>query len=395
MIDIPIGVVDKESYLKYLELKKITYDDEARMYDTSIVGLTIDLMSPTNVLRRQMQDLPQEEQTKIAELSLERRKRSGLLASLKKKAFKGHKLNLKEVDAVLAPRRTEILELFGKFYNATEVHKIVSKDWGYTITFQAILAFQQQQIDRITELQDIYKKTYQSVRLSHKRSRLEELTTLYGHRKEIYETSRGREDYKLLLLTIRQIREEVEGNKLAIDIKGDIQVENVLSLHTNEILGNMLINNLIISRVAAKTNVNEQYLSNLLHRSFYSKFAGFEQLEETEEVQYPSSIVYDFDEIKSKNNQRKQEKNEATTVPFEEIPDKPIDINTLSREVIIEEGDNEATDIRKKLLRMIKSKNVEMSQVTDRINRIEEKPELNKKGKRRSGVKGLTDHKKE
>jgi AraC-like DNA-binding protein len=201
-------------------------------------------------------------------------------------------------------RSEEILDLFGKFYSGTEVHKIITTEWKYrTVKYDWVLKFQRENVEMIEQLRDEYQKNVSNVRLVHKRSRLDELSGLYQSRKAKYEQSESREDYKLLLITIEQIRKEIEGQRLTID--GHIQVEHEhrIQEHVNtEILKHLNINDLIVSRLCARLKMSPKYLLYRLHQSYYKKFTGFlPKQTETESVPiYPSSIVYDFDNIHDK-----------------------------------------------------------------------------------------------
>lgn len=203
-------------------------------------------------------------------------------------------------------RSQELLDLFGKMYNSSEVHKIVVSEWElYDVKYEHILDFQRKNTDTISKLRDEYMKDTSSVRLVHKRSRLDELTQLYQSRKNKYSVTEYKSDYELMLKTLEQIRKEVEGNRLTIN--GKIQVEHELAVQdhvNNEILKTLNINDIIIGRLCARLGVSPKYILYRLHTSYYKKYTGFlpnEMAKDGEQIVYPSQTVYDFTRIKELN----------------------------------------------------------------------------------------------
>ena len=61
-------------------------------------------------------------------------------------------------------------------------------------------------ITKIKELQENFKKDYSDIRLGYKGSRLEELQYIYNNRKSIYSKSNSREDEKELMTLIESIK---------------------------------------------------------------------------------------------------------------------------------------------------------------------------------------------
>ncbi|MBJ7436203.1 MAG: hypothetical protein JHC54_10825 [Acinetobacter sp.] len=206
---------------------------------------------------------------------------------------------------VLAPYANDIVELLGQHYSITEVRQILAERYKVRATDQSVKAIRAKFIKTIEAAQAAHAQDIKSVRLSHKKSRLQELTELYNDRKRRYETSKSRDDYKLLLVTLEQIRKEVDGDKLTVNGSIDININNQVNLHLQkQLLQDMSLMDIIIARVAAKSGVDPLFLISRLRTSIYSKFTGFAMVESNiyEDLpSYPSATVYDFDKIKKAN----------------------------------------------------------------------------------------------
>lgn len=204
-------------------------------------------------------------------------------------------------------RSQEILDLFGKMYSGQEVHRIITTEWELpNVKYDFVLKFQRENLDTIATLKNEYQKDISSVRLIHKKSRLEELSELYQGRRVKYSETESRADYDLLLKTIEQIRRESEGQVLTIN--GQIKIEHEVAIQdhiTSEIMKHININDLIISRLCSRIGVNPKLILYRLHNSYYKKFTGFLPSEKgnRKEIIYPSQIVYDFNRIKELSNE--------------------------------------------------------------------------------------------
>lgn len=352
----PAGVVDQSAYDEYQAIQQSDLYKCSEI-TTSDPNTTINLKGTNYIIRKMIAHLPQEEQENILAQATVVRKLQGKVSSLKRKAF-----NIKQFgpyswqESVLDDRAAELLEYFGRFYSAAEVHRIVTTEWGFDVNYTTIDNFRKRHIDRIKEKQEEYKRDYSDIRLGHKRSRLDELQYLYSHRKAKYESTSSKEDYKLLLQTIEQIRKEVEGDKLTIDGHLTMDVEHTVNLHIqNEVLKHVVINDIIVARLAAKLSVDSRVLINKLHKSYYAKFTGFGTTVDTdfEEVPiYPSKFVYNFDDLNKQNEQLK-----LADEQFKE-----------SLPVLSEDTKSHMVDVKAALLEKIRQKKNQISVTQDRAN---------------------------
>jgi hypothetical protein len=228
------------------------------------------------------------------------------------------------------------------------------------VNYTTVENFRKRHLDRIKEKQEEYKRDYSDVRLGHKRSRLDELQYLYNHRKQKYEESENKDDYKLLLQTIEQIRKEVEGDKFTIDGHLTMDVEHTVNLHIqNEVLKNIVINDIIVGRLSARIGVDSRVLINKLHNSYYAKFTGFDtsQADSLDEVPiYPSKFVYNFDDLERHSLELKnKEEDFKRSLPVLEPAQKA-----------------HMTDVKSILLEKIRNKKAQINESQQRVDDIDD-----------------------
>ena len=357
---IPTGVLNVEAYDEYMRILNSDTLKNCEI-ETSDPNCTVNLRSLLFRLEAKIGHLPMEERDEIKARQRAMHSITGKLSQLKKKAF-GIAQNgpYSFQESVLDEKSSELIEYFGRFHSAYEVHKIVTIDWGYDVNFTTVDNFRKRHLDRIKEKQEEYKRDYSDVRLGHKRSRLDELQYLYNHRKQKYEEGENKDDYKLLLITIDQIRKEVEGDKFTIDGHLTMDVEHTVNAHIqNEVLKNIVINDIIIGRLSAKIGVDSRVLINKLHNSYYAKFTGFDTSnpDSLDEVPiYPSKFVYNFDDLDRHSMELKREEEEfRKTLPILLPADKA-----------------HMTDVKAILLEKIRNKRSQINEATQRVDGIED-----------------------
>lgn len=328
VLDIPETVKDVEAFKRYMELKNtpiLKYEN--RLMETSDPDLVIDPLVLPHVLREKIHDLPLEEQEKITNRHKALKAIQTRITNEHMKAFGTPKRNghtsLQKIQ--LDERSAELIEYFGRFFTDQEVHKIVTTEWGYSVQIQSIRNFRKRNIDKITARQEHHKRDYGEIRLSHKKSRLEELQELYASRKQKYLVSEKDSDYKLLLQTLAQIQKECEVDVLRLEGQINHNVEVTLNYHIEqEVMKGLTINDIIIARVAARNGVDTRFLVERLHSSIYARFSGFEKPDDTgdlmnQEIQYPSAMVYNWDEIRKIED--KKIKEDKKLMERRDVPD--------------------------------------------------------------------------
>lgn len=237
----------------------------------------------------------------------------------KRKAFGGTMGRTKKYGGVLATRKQELIEYFGRMFTVDEMLKHINEDWGIQIGRQAVEKFRKEHAVEIERKIEVFKSSYSDIRLGVKRSRLEELVWLYAQQKDKYKDTLSREDYKLLLTTLESIRKEAEGDRLTIDGKVDVSYEANIQMHLREeVFKTLNLKEIILGRVAARMNVNPVKLIYSLNQSFYKKFSNvlgdFNENENDDDVTFPSQMNYNFEKIQKYQVQRDMEVEEAVVV---------------------------------------------------------------------------------
>lgn len=326
-VQVPDDVKDHQAYKTYSDLCNSPELNEKRYYQASD-DEEYDLLCAMNILRKTTAHLSDSEQTKIQEEARKRRSIIGKISVWKRKAYglAGAAAKHKEsfLDKLINEKSAELIELFGRYFSITEVHKICVQDWGYDVTPFMIRKFYEQHQAPIKEKQEVFKRDFSDLRLGYKRSRLDEYHFLYNNRRQKYIASDSREDYKLLLSTLDAIRKEVEGDKIVIEGNMDVNIQHTIVHHIQkELLQSMSLNTIVLTRICGKQGIAPEFLLAKLSASYYNKFNSFinEQPDYNGEVVYPSEQVYDMDRIKQLNEGR----NEIPTPLRMNISDKETD----------------------------------------------------------------------
>ncbi len=296
-----VDALEKE--LKELEKHPLKVSDG---YILCSDGTRVSYRGNIKNISAKIEHLPEEERLQILEKNKAFSKISGQILSLRNQLKKNPAYTLGHWGMAKKDKRDEILSLFGKMHSAEEIHKILVGDWGYNkIKFDQVVKFEVDHKDIINELRNKYQDDITAVRLSHKRSRLDEIQYLYQEFKNRQETSGlSKNSTEMMLKLLEQARKEVEGQQ--IHINGQIKVEHEMAIqdHVNsEIMKSLNINDIIIGRLCSRLKVSPKYILYRLHTSYYSKFTGFlpKDMNDENEVAYPSQVVYDFDRIAALN----------------------------------------------------------------------------------------------
>lgn len=339
---LPDGVQDKEAYLEYLNVAKHPILTSRRVVTTSDEQ-EITLASFTHVIQKKIAHLPVSEQSKIMTQKDIFSKINNKATALKRKAFgfkQGRQPATAEDTSLVTTRREELLEYFGRMFDINEVVRIANTEWGLPIGKTAIEKFRKENAAEIDKLIEKHKASYADIRLGVKRSRLEELVYLYNKQKARYENSSSKDDYKLLLTTLEQIRKEAEGDRLTIDGKVDISYEANIQQHLREeVFKTINLKEIILGRVAARMNINPVKLIFSLHQSFYAKFSNvlrdFDENQQNKELTFPSQMNYNFERIEKYHVERDKEVQDAVIVEEKENK-KDVEKAKSAKEIMIE-----------------------------------------------------------
>ncbi len=317
----PDQVTDKEAWVDYLSLKGQLEETKQRYFTTSDKGgLIIDLCTSVDIICKMTVHLPREEQDRIIEAGGPFRSNIRKLTHLKRRALgKLQEKNDSSEFSKLTVKQSEIIELFGKFYSVRDVYSIIIRDWGYDINIYEVQQFYKRNRDKIEQIQKEYEhKGHKSIRLTKRRSRLEELSLIYEKLKQKFLDNETDGTAKMMQQVIESIKKEVDGD-VVINGKMKIEVEETVNHQVfNDMMRDFNITALIIGRLAGRLNVNPLYIISRLSNSMYSKFTGFSKPEisrEEDEINYPSQITYEMERIKELYVQNNNQDNMNKELP--------------------------------------------------------------------------------
>jgi len=307
--DLKDYVTNQEAFEKYQKLMNNPF--LKKYVDKPYVasdGTKINLMLLPHSLRAKIEHLPQEEQTKILGL-----KKAHIHLYNTAMGFKGTAFayNPKKVGkpgvgniSMLEGKKDEIIELLGRMYTIGEVHQIITKDWKMPVSLQMFNVFAKKYNEIIRERTEVYKQSFEDVRLAVKRSRLDELTWMYVVHKTQYQKHKYGNDMRVLLSVLEQIRKEVEGDTLKVEGDIGIKIETTVNTHLQkEVFRELNIQMIIIAKVAARMGADPMMLYKSLVESYYSKYTGINGKPEfDEEIAYPSTEIYDWVGIREAND---------------------------------------------------------------------------------------------
>lgn len=307
----PKGIINTDDYDNYL-IFSYQWKNHTQRYYTLKNKKKIDLALSPNKVEEELkgQKVTQAERDIIFKINKEIYFLVLKSTLYKKRAFGDNSVKLTEDGFIideLSGATPIIIELAGRFFKIKEIHRTLCEDMEITnVTINQINNVIKNNISKVKDLQEQYKKDYSDVRLGYKKSRLEELQDLYNNRKSIYNKSLTKEDEKQLLAILEIIKREVQGD-LVINgsVKMDIE-EKADRFVKQEALKGLNVTMLVISRIAGRMNVNPQLILSRLANSRYAQFTGFAKtgLSPTaisDPISYPSEILYDWGTIKNQN----------------------------------------------------------------------------------------------
>lgn len=206
---------------------------------------------------------------------------------------------------ILDLRKSEVLDLMGKFYTIDEIHRITQDKWGTVISTDALRKFSVDNKDKVDKRKADYILNSKELRLATDAGRMEVLSMLAYEMQCKFEKGKGIETSKELRAIIEQIRKEVKGEEIKLTIDGRIDINATIQANQtlHEFLQKLPINMIVIGLTAAKQGLNPAALIASLGNSYYSKFNGFNKLADKGDIQLPGQYIkqYNWDDIKMKN----------------------------------------------------------------------------------------------
>lgn len=358
----PVEIIDKEAYNTSIILEKLYVLNEGRIFETSDDNIVIDLGATYEYISNRIRGLPEEEQllikAKARIVNIHRSK----IGTYRSKAY-ALRLGSKSPDeSILSPRKLELIEMFGRYFTAKDVHEYVNNELNIYVSLKTVEKFRIKYIKEIKEKREEHQNSFNEMRLAHKKSRLEEYSWLYEMSKRKSETNDAIKERDFLRLLLADIRKECEGD--VITVNGNIQmtIEATLNIHIQqELLKKLTLSEIILSRIAVKHGLNPLILLSKLQTSYYSKFSGYNISQDfdisNQEPIYPSAHVYDLDKLQRLNIDRDSKEKIHEGVIVDEY-----------EETLKIKSSNKLKDI---LAQRIKSKNSQLNDSIDNISKMD------------------------
>ena len=321
-----------------------------RRYFEASDNVTYDLAWLPKYLEKKIEHLPEKERRKIRAFKSIYYFALNTANVYKREAFKKDAAKSISSESILDGKKTELIDLFGRMFSGEEVLAIVNNDWHFHTSIETLNKFRKNNIEAIAIKIEEYKRSHSDVRLGIKRSRLDELTYLYSDRKKRYLETRRADDYKLLLITLEQIRKEVEGDKLIIEGSVEVNIEATIQNHLRtEIFKTLPLKEIILGRIASRMNIAPSKLVKSLNDSYYSKFSKFLDSQASDidfEMSFPSDESYDFDSISKYHEDLKIQREEEKLVKSQHLIEDASD----NRQELLNNVRNRAMKVTKETL---------------------------------------------
>lgn len=309
-------IKDKDAYRLWRRLKALPILNEDMIISCSD-GTKVNLAWFPKLVESRTSHLSVEERTHIQDKKLIYHQTALKAMQAKQKAYGNDPLRKARLAMAeksremgfLKARKAQIIELFGRMFSVTEVHKIIVEDWNHPVSLQEVIDFKRNNLSIISEKQEIHKREHSDLRLVHKRSRLEELTQLYNRFVDKIKVTMNREDARMMKELLVEIRREIEGERVTINGKLDLNIEADINQHLQkEVFKEFSLTQIIVGRAASRMRVHSSRIIQGLQNSYYARFNKFLGAEpediDWEEIDYPSAMGFDFEKIAMKYKEK-------------------------------------------------------------------------------------------
>lgn len=226
-------------------------------------------------------------------------------------------------------RRVEVLELMGRYYSNDQIQQILKDEYGIVIGRPTLTKFRNDEHNAaiIGERQKIHRTEHSAIRLSYKKSRLEEYSWIFESEKDEYKLRPSTQRARNMSAILKDIRDEVEGHKLELNIKGEHDLQKVVKEQmAKEVFRSFNLKAVVIGRVAARYNINPEVINYALANSYYKDLDVAVEMDDQEfldDFVYPSELTYDITTLEEENlnYQRKKKKivKEAVVMNADEV----------------------------------------------------------------------------
>lgn len=314
-------------YREWFKRYEALHADKSKYFLTHNVDgkeFKLDLTTPIVHIKRILKTVPKSYHAKILRKASVIQKEKARLMSLRKQWMNYQFDPKSKIDVT----DSLIVELLGQFKTNEEIIKVVFETFGVMISTNKIKSIKTKNLDKVNKLKSEWEGSYDEFSVTRKRGRIERLVYLLHTQTEQYKQSntypipRSKEIREI----IKQIKDEIEGNKIAIDINGTIDVTSTINMNMNlqQLTQRVSLNSFIVAMVAMKRGIDPTKLMNQLQNSYYKAYNGFSQMTpiEADKMIYPSNLIntYDWAAIEAKHKDDKDEVEEVQVIDEQPNP---------------------------------------------------------------------------
>lgn len=255
-------------------------------------------------------------------------------------------LKLSSPTALLKGHRDLVVQEMAKGKTIDEIRDILEDKYKVAITREQLREFRLKNLTLIEQERSSWQEKQGISLLVEAEARVQKLAYLYNTNEQKYEE----QNYpipraNMMLKILEQIRKEIEGDKIVLDINGKIDVDLTVNVnHTfNKLLGEVPLMSFIVAIIAAKKNINPLNLMAQLQRSIYARYSGIKGILAEDEHQdlglLPSNQVYDWLQLQNVKQQ---------------------DMGYVELELSNKAENDKVSDVRKRLLELIQDERNEL-----------------------------------
>ena len=241
--------------------------------------------------------------------------------------------------ALVSGDRDIVIRGFAKGKTIEEMSLDLSEKHGTKIPLHVLRNFRVKNLHLIEKERAIHEKKQGITPLVEAEGRVQKLAYLYNTNERKYEEQNYPIPRATIMLKIlEQIRKEIEGDKIVLDINGKLDIDLTVNVNQtfNNLMGQMPLMSFIVAIVAAKKGVNPTKIMSQLQRSIYSMYSGVSGVVSEGEQQdltiLPSNQVYDWLQLKNT---------------------KQIDLGSIELEVQNKEEEDKVNSVRDRLLSLV------------------------------------------
>jgi tRNA(Leu) C34 or U34 (ribose-2'-O)-methylase TrmL len=335
----------KNAYYEWADLKEKLQTHPSRYYtiphpENPEENIQIDLIQAPGNVKKKLRHLPEEEIERILLIHKRLQGIKGAIGGLKRKWDPPTYTKTGGINA-LEPYATEVIEMLGQWKTVDEVRKEIFDRWGYEVTANKITRFKRANQDKIDALRTEWERSYDDFDVARKRGRIERLAYLAKTQMDRYQKNN---DHSVVFsreirAILEQIRKEVEGERIAIDVNGNIDVNSTINMNLSiqKLSQKISINSVVVALVAAKRGISGVGLMERLTKSYYRQYNGFMRVSSNmEDLEYPSNLIqtYDWNEIERLHRTESVHNYEAQDAEIVEEPVKPGSIKNEMLEML-------------------------------------------------------------